>query len=103
MRIPELTAAIIAAGMLSLSGCAWVGEQVLNKEIGDGAGGAVSDMVRTAGEISDENQQERVDALSSEYDEFLESQDAVSVSDDEQRSVILRKDDEPTNTLPNPR
>ena len=88
----------IAIGLVSLialtlaAGCSW--RDVRDLAVDATAPPNTSDLIRsvehTAEEISDEEQAQRVEELSAEYEEFLRESNADSDDEeDEERSIIM--------------
>ena len=88
----------IAIGLVSLTmltlaaGCSWrdVRDFAVDQTAPPHTSSLIRDVERTAEEISDEEQAQRVEELSAEYEEFLRESNADSDDEeDEERSIIM--------------
>lgn len=74
-----------------LAGCAWV-RNVVDQAAGFPVLHVFSDVKNTANEIQEEKQEERVEELSAEYEEFVRTRDAVGVPQDTpEKSVLIEQ------------
>ena len=84
----------LALSAFGLTGCTGLAESFIDHKADFPATHVVKDFKKTSDEYDDVKQQERVDELSSDYDAFLESQESdAGEGTQEQRSVIMKKDD----------
>ena len=94
MRRRTAFTALVCSTCFALPGCAWVGG-VLDEVTGLPVFHVFSDIKDTAEEIGEEEQAERVEELSAEYEEFVRARDAQEAEQDtSDRSVMFRQDDE---------
>ena len=82
----------ILAIFATLSGCSFrdVRDFALNSTVHPNTSDLVRSVEDTAGEIAEEDQAERAEEISSEYEEFLRENSAdPDAEDEEERSIIL--------------
>lgn len=87
-----LAAALTITTVAGLSGCSArdVRDFAVDQTLHPRGSNLIRSVEHTAGQIADEEQAERVEALSAEYQEFLrESEGEANGTDDEARSVIM--------------
>ena len=95
MRFGIVLKTAIVSGPLLLAGCGWMGGALIDNAAGIPVSDMISDVKETADEYGQEKQEERVDELSREYEEFLRSRDTVVTQENatEQSVVIQQQDD----------
>lgn len=76
-----------------LASCATVRDSVVDHVAGFPASQVASDVKSTSDEYEKEKQEERVENLNREYEEFLRSREAANVQPESKQSVVIKQDD----------
>ncbi len=80
---------------LTLAGCGWVAKNKANNKAGVRVSEVVWDMKKTSDKHKQEEHEQRVEELESEYEEFVRSKEEIDTDDnDEERSIMIIKDEQ---------
>ena len=83
----------ICLGCLLFVSCATVRDSVVDHVAGFPASQVISDVKSTSDENEKELQEERVEELNQEYEEFLRSRETDDARPESKQSVIIKRDD----------
>ena len=86
---------LLPAVALTLVGCGWVAMNKADNKAGAPVSDVVWDVKKTSDKHKQEEHEQRVKELESEYEEFVRSKDEIDKDeDDEQRSIMIIKDEQ---------
>jgi hypothetical protein len=92
MRVIRLSSAPAGLAFLLLVGCATFRDSAIDQAAGLPASSLMRDIKETADDDEEQRQDERAEELSSEYEEFLRSREAVDASQETaEQSVIIKR------------
>jgi hypothetical protein len=98
MKLTRLLSVPACLALLLLAGCASVRDSVIDQAAGAPASSLIEDVRKTSGDHDAQRQDERVDELSGEYEEFLRSRDAGDgKKETPEQSVIIERNSDQDN------
>ena len=93
--VTAIKLSLFSVFLLMLTGCGWLGSQAADNATGVPITDVARDFKKTSDKHKQEEHEQRVKELETEYEEFVRSRQEVDTNeDDEEQSIMIIKDDQ---------